>query len=376
MNPKQREEARAKVLRGVRGAFTNAIDRIEIRHVQSTGEEAKAYVFSGDQISGKGIGPEQIADQIIESVESDADNFPGVNMYGVLFFQPGEHEAPFMRIVLQWKGKADRLARQIEASEPANEKGLVALAMRSQNDAMGFAMRAMDLVHRENDALRAMVNGFEERRLQVKAVAEDLLDKKAERDRSQRRAEMAEKGFFNLMGTYGPHLLHKLLPQYVPAPQLPLPPPTNGPTNGSAHPGAASLDKMEAAIAADISVVLFSLTAKELGSVASSFKDPAAREAFKALMTTVEDRRREDKTDRDVVDATLRWAPLVPLDEQLVIIRIAETKPASVMQALKECNDLVTPYVERRMRTEETKQSAATTNGSGDQKKEEKETSS
>lgn len=359
MNPKQREEARARTLRGVRGAFAQGgIDRIEIRHVQATGEEARAYVFSGDQISGKGIGPEQITDEIISSIESDADNFPGVSMYGVLFFQAGEHDAPFMRIVLQFKGKADRLARQIEASEPANEKGLVALAMRNANDAMGYAMRAFDLVHRENTELRQMINAHEERKLQVKATAEDLLDRQFERDKSRRRQDVVERGFLNLMGTYGPHLLHKLLPQYVPPPQLVTPPAgsANGGANGNftANPrtGEMSLNMMEAVIAADISTVLFALTEKEITSVTLAFKDPNAQAAFQQLVGIVETRRKGDKTDRDVVDATLRWAPLVPLDEQLGIIKIAETKPAAVMAALKECNDLVGPYVERRMKEE------------------------
>lgn len=357
MNPKQREEARAKTLRGVRGAFAQGgIDRIEIRHVQATGEEARAYVFSGDQISGKGIGPEQITDEIISSIESDADNFPGVSMYGVLFFQAGEHDAPFMRIVLQFKGKADRLARQIEASEPANEKGLVALAMRNANDAMGYAMRAFDLVHRENTELRQMINAHEERKLQVKATAEDLLDRQFERDKARRRQDVVERGFLNLMGTYGPHLLHKLLPQYVPPPQLVTPQPQNGSPSmaGGAAPSSMSLEKMEAVIAADIAAVLFSLTKKEAERVGASFKDPAASAALSDLILVVEARRREERTDRDVVDATLRWAPLVPLDEQLGIIRIVETKPAAVMAALKECNDLVGPYIERRMKQGDT----------------------
>lgn len=350
MNPKQREEARSKVLRGVRGAFTQGpIDRIEIRHVQSTGEEARAYVFSGDQISGKGIGPEQIADQIMESIESDADNFPGISMYGVLFFQPGEHDAPFMRIVLQFRGKADKLARQIETSEPPNERGLVAMAMRTANDAMTFAMRSMDIVHRENGELRAMVNGYEERRMQVKAVGEDLLDRQHEREKSRRRAEVVEKGFLNLMGTFGPHLLHKLLPQYVPPPQLPG-------SNGTANPTIATsvlptdLSKMEDLIAADIGVVMFSLTKKEIASVTTAFKNEEARTNFAALGMVLQSYRDGDASSRDVVDAVLRWAPLVPLDEQMVIIEIAKTKPAAVMAALKECNDVVTPYVERRMK--------------------------
>lgn len=366
MNPKQREEARSKVIRGVRGAFAQGgIDRIEIRHVQGSGEEARAYVFSGDQISGKGIGPEQIADQIMESIESDADNFPGISMYGVLFFQPGEHDAPFMRIVLQFRGKADKLARQIESSEPANEKGLVALAMRQSNDAMSFAMRAMDLIHRENDALRGQVNGFEERRLQVKAVAEDLIDRQHEREKSRRRGEIVEKGFLNLMGTFGPHLLHKLLPQYIPPPSLPTPgvPPT---IQTTVIP--SDLGKMEDLIAADIGVVLFSLSRKETASVTAAFKNEEARKHFGELGEILARHREGEATSRDVVDAVLRWAPLVPLDEQMVIIEIAKTKPAAVMAALKECNDVVTPYVEKRM-AQEQKQPAP--NGADQQKKEE-----
>jgi len=367
LNPKQREEARAKVLRGVRGAFTQgAIDRIEIRHVQSTGEEARAYVFSGDQISGKSIGPEQIADQIMESIESDADNFPGVSMYGVLFFQPGEHDAPFMRIVLQFRGKADRLARQIESSEAPNEKGLVAMAMRFANEQTNYAMRVMDLMHRENDAMRTRISQLEENTLRVKAVGEDLLDKQAERDRQRRRAEVVEKGFLNLMGTWGPHLAHKLFPQYVP------PPPQLPPTNGSPNPVISTsvlptdLSKMEDLIAADIGVVLFSLTKKEIASVTAAFKNEEARVRFSELHETLGRHREGDAGARDVVDAVLRWAPLVPLDEQMVIIEIAKTKPAAVMAALKECNDVVTPYVEKRMAQEKT----VPTNGIGEQKEE------
>jgi hypothetical protein len=347
----------------VRGAFTQgAVDRIEIRHVQGTGEEARAYVFSGDQISGKGIGPEQIADQIMESISDDADNFAGVSAYGVLFFTPGEHDSPFLRIMLQFRGKADKLARNIESSEPANEKGLVAMAMRFANEQSQYAMRVMDLMHRENDAMRTRIHHLEDNTLKVKAVGEDLLDKQAERDRSRRRAEVVEKGFLNLMGTYGPHLLHKLLPAYVPPPQLVTP--GNPTIQTTVIPG--DLNKMEDLIAADIGVVLFSLSKKETASVTTAFKNEEARVKFGELGEILARHREGEASSRDVVDAVIRWAPLVPLDEQMVIIEIARTKPPAVMAALKECNDVVTAYVDKRMKepqngapTEENKETSS-----------------
>lgn len=343
MTDKAQTEALAKILRGVRGAFAEGpVDRIEIRHMHAGGEEARvSSAFTGDKISGKGVTSDQIADELIESIADDAKMFPGVANYAVLFYKPGEREYS-RRVVVQLRGKADRLSNSIETSEAANEKGLVAMSMRFAQDLFRQALAGTELVHRENTQLRAQIDQYHAREFEVKKVGEELLDRQYERENQRRRAQIMEKGFLSVMGKYGPHLAHKLFPDAMP------PPRQLASSNGTAKtPSAPSLDELEKLGAQDLSTVIFSLTKIEIEKLREAFRDEP-RAAFDVLFGKVSARRDGEASDRDVVEAALRWAPLLSLEEQGALLAAVENKPTSVLEAMRECNDALDAYVKQR----------------------------
>ena len=128
----------------------------------------------------------------------------------------------------------------------------------------------------------------------------------------------------------------------VPPPQL-----TNG-TNGSAKdgPSAADLEKLGAQ---DLSTVLFALGKTEIDKLRAAFRDEP-RAAFDELLAKTNARRDGEASDRDVVDAALRWAPLLSLEEQGALIEAVQDKPSSVHEAMKECNDALDAYVKQRQK--------------------------
>lgn len=226
MIPTANNDALSKILRAVRGAFAEGpVEKIAIRHLRADGEEANANVLSGDKISGKGVTPEQIADQIMEDISDDSKMFSGIASYAILFFKPGE-QGYSRRVAVQLRGKADKLAKDIETTEPANEKGLVALAMRSMNDMMNRLNQNQDMLMRfitsENARLAMENQRLSESHIQVLQVGQDLIDRKEERgiriERQKKQDRIVERGVEQVMMLAGP-FLSKILPANSPAGQ-------------------------------------------------------------------------------------------------------------------------------------------------------------
>ena len=212
-------DALAKILRAVRGAYAEGpVDRIETRHLRADGEEARASSLSGDKISGKGVTPEAIADEIMEGIAEDAKMFQGVASYAILFFKPGEREYS-RRVSVQLRGKADRLSANVETTEPANEKGLVAMTMRHLEVQLArgnqLVTEVMSHFQRENARLAEENKSLRDTHLQVVSLGQDLIDRKEERRIKVRREEkqdaIVDKGLQQIMMLAGP-LLQKVLP--------------------------------------------------------------------------------------------------------------------------------------------------------------------
>lgn len=219
MSDKISADVHAKVLRAVRGAFAEgAIDRIEVRHLRADGEEARASTLTGDKISGKDVTPDTIAQEIIEDIFEDSKMFSGVSSYAILFFKPGEREYS-RRVAIQFRGKADRLATNIEQTEPASEKGLVAMAMRNMESMMVRMNQLHETTLRhfagEHQRLANENQQLRESHLQVLSLGQDLIDRKEERRIKIRREEkqdaIVDKGIQQVMMLAGP-LLQKVLP--------------------------------------------------------------------------------------------------------------------------------------------------------------------
>lgn len=219
MSDKLSPDAHAKILRAVRGAFAEGnVDRLEVRHLRADGEEARASTLTGDRISGKGVTPEHIAEEILQEIIEDSKMFSGVQSYAVLFFRPGEREYS-RRVAVQFRGKADKLAQNIEASEPANEKGVAAMLMRGFETMMVRMNQLHETTLRhfagENDRLSRENMSLRESHLQVLRVGEELIDRKEERrihlGREAKKDAFIEKGVQQIMMLAGP-LMSKVLP--------------------------------------------------------------------------------------------------------------------------------------------------------------------
>lgn len=363
MADKRLEETRARILRAVRAALADGpLDRIEIRHLRADGSEPHAHTLAADSISGKGVNAEGIADELLEHVQEDASIFSeGVQTYVILFYKVGERDYA-RRVPVQWQSKQQKTADDVMTSEPANEKGLVAMSMRFANDMFQKALSSLEIVHRENGELRQQVTAYHEREFQVKELSQDLLDRQVERDRKRRRDEMVDREFLTVMRTYGPHLMRKLLPGAPAMPALPAAAPNgasgsngaataSGASNGAAA-GAPNSDpelaRLEAVIAEDASIVVGSLRPTEARDLRVRFSGAGAPEAFDRLIATVEERRVEKASDRALVDALVGWATLVPMEEQAHVLAVVQQKPAAVMTALRDLNDAITTYVQKR----------------------------
>lgn len=207
------------ILRAVRAALADGpLERIEIRHIHADGNEGRAGSFSGDKISGKGVSPESIADEIVEDIEEDARLFAGVQAYAVLFFKPGERDYTRRKMV-EVRGAADKLSSAIEKSEPATEKGSTAMTMRHLETRHTEVTQRERLVAQQSEALIARLGSMVERMAdafpRILEAEQTLLDRKEERKLEIRRAEkqdkLVEHGVTKLM-MLGAPLLQKLLP--------------------------------------------------------------------------------------------------------------------------------------------------------------------
>lgn len=208
------------ILRAVRGALAEGpLDRIEVRHLASDGSEGgRAARFAGEQISGKGVTAEGIAEGIVEEIEQDARNFSGVQSYAVLFYKVGEPDY-FRRKLVEVRGR-DNTSDKIERSEPANEKGATSMTMRHLETREVALTQRERLVAQQSENLINRLSGMVEKMAEtfprILEAEQALLDRKAERTLEIRRAEkqdkIVEKGVEKLM-MYGGPLMAKLLPK-------------------------------------------------------------------------------------------------------------------------------------------------------------------
>lgn len=214
------KEVLPKILRALRGAMHNGpVDRIEVHHVHADGSAGRVARLSGEQISGKGVTFEQIADQLLENVQGDAELFRGVQTYAILYFKTGEHDA-FIRTNVQIQSSKGNFRDELEESEPANEKGVTSMTMRHLESRNQDLTNRERLIAQQQEAMLTRLGSLLERAVEafprILQAEQSLLDRQQERNLELKRAEkhdkIVEQGVEKLMMFAGP-LAAKILPK-------------------------------------------------------------------------------------------------------------------------------------------------------------------
>lgn len=222
--------------RGIRGIFHSEqgkkLERLEVNHVLSDGGNSTVISLRGEgELSGMGINAESIGDKIFEIAKEDAKPQYGLQNYIVLAYADEDrNHFRAIRFTIVGKGLKER-AESFEGSEPANERGLAAMAMRHSETYFKQMVQEHENILRKYESLVDMfardrreqsevILKLTAQQVRVIEVTQDALDRTSERDLNIKREERSDALKAQMAGNFLPlmgPLLAKLLGNGAPA---------------------------------------------------------------------------------------------------------------------------------------------------------------
>jgi hypothetical protein len=200
------------VYRFIRGVFNRppVPSKIELRHISDgRNGETQAQITSWESKEELNNPPDDIAKDIIVEAVDDAKNHPKgfTQTYAILVYR-GTEEVYQARRIFNVKGRGNNFDTDdvIQESEPTNEKGMLALAMRNMDAAMSrlqqMSHQISTFYDRELERKRKEVEELQKSRFATYALIENMLDRKQERDlnlrREARMEDLKDKGIKKL----------------------------------------------------------------------------------------------------------------------------------------------------------------------------------
>jgi hypothetical protein len=210
-----------KLKRSIRGAFDGPVERVIVRQLHADGTMNNVTSMAGEEISGKARTSDVIADDIFEQMNVYAQDFPGTAAkFVVFFYRPNDsvHARRSPAIVIRSK-QEEGVTDEIEASEPATDRGVTSQSMRHLETRDAQLTRREGLVAQQSELLITrlsnMVQSLADVFPRVLEAEQGLIDRTQERSIRFRREEktdkLVEKGLETVMMLAGP-LAAKVLP--------------------------------------------------------------------------------------------------------------------------------------------------------------------
>lgn len=200
-------------LRGVVVKYGGKICRFNIAQVGDAGKQTGANVHEVTEIQGRA--PDEICAEVEDAIQNDSANFPGLIRYEIVALDK-EGTVLGGRIVLERRGRGKQVDES-EQIEDATPRGHASQMMR-QNETMfrttlGNNQVMMQIMQETIRDLAAQNTRLVNDSMQVKALGEDLLDRRMERDlrmADEKRTRDIKDKAIGVVMTHGPALLAKL----------------------------------------------------------------------------------------------------------------------------------------------------------------------
>lgn len=218
------------VYRWMRGVFARppVPTKIELRHIsegRNTETQAQINAWEGKDELGKPA--DEIAAEVIREATEDAKNHPrGYRQtYAILAYRNTE-EVYQARCIFSVKGRGNNFDTDdvIQESEPANEKGLTALAMREMSRAIDrvqqMSHQQATFMDRELERKRREVDELQKLRFAMYAMMENMMDRSQERElnlRKEARFENVKDLGVKKLEQLFPIVMGKLVPSMLTA---------------------------------------------------------------------------------------------------------------------------------------------------------------
>jgi hypothetical protein len=202
--------------------------KLELRHLsQGRDNEVQASINSWEGKDELGIPSDEVAANIIKEAVEDAKNYPRgfTQTYAILVYR-GTDDVYQARRQFNVRGRGNKFDTDdiIQESEPANEKGMLAMAMRGMDRMMDkvlqMANQTATMHDKELDRKRREVDELQKGRFAAIALVENTLDRQQERAillRRETRFEGVKDKMVDKVEQFMPLVAGKLFPSLITA---------------------------------------------------------------------------------------------------------------------------------------------------------------